>query len=247
MNARGRQFWHLVQWQLAEARHQRVVGVLAAVAVLGVAMASVLRSFNFGAAEPRFFAQVARAGLWGTGVMIAALVGPALVQGGVKAGSAAALFARGVSRWAWVAATIVALWTALAWLTLLVAAGLAALLVWHGHAGAWGAAALLARDLGALLVLANAAVLFSALFGQPTPASLATVGLALAAALAPIVERMAARSEGMERGFWTVLDWAVPNFAALVGAPGSAGLVWVSGYAAAYAVAAGLIFSRREL
>lgn len=247
MKRGSRQFWHVLQWQLAEARHQRVLWVLPGVAFAVVLSAVVLDSFNFGASEERFFTHVARGALHLAGVLMAALVGPALVQGGLRSGVAAAFFARGVSRRVWLAANLVAVWTVLAWLALLLGAALALVLGWHGHRGALAAGAILVGDLGVLLVLASAAVLFAALFNQATPAALATVGFALAALLAPIIERMAERSEGAGRVFWRLLDWLVPNFAGLAEAPWGVAVLGGLGYGAAWFVLAGVVFSRREL
>lgn len=248
MNSRVTRFWHLVQFQLAAALHQRVAWVLTGAALAVVLAGSALRAFNFGAAEPRFFASVAQMALFVTGTLLAAALGPALLGDGIRTRTAHLLFARGVRRAEWVAATIAALWLVLGWLVVLVTAALAWLLVRHGHGEWWKIAVRqLAGGAAAMLVVSAGAVFFGAIFERATAAAVATVALALAGQLAPIIARLEAGSRGLELWGWRVLDWLVPNFSALEHASAWAPLGYLCGYTAVYFAAAALVFSRREL
>lgn len=247
MSSHLRRLWHLVQFQLAEALHQRVAWILAGAAVGVVLAGSALRSFNFGAAEPRFFTSVAQLVLSLTGSLLAALLGPALLGHGLATRTALVLFARGVRRAEWVLSSLAALWLVLGWLVVLVAAALTWLLWRHGHGaqlpGAWRALA----PVGAAVLLVGAgAVLFAAIFERPVLAAAATLAWALAGQLAPLVARVAADSRGAEALAWRGLDALVPDFSALAGGGAGAG-IYIAGYAAVCAAAAMLAFSRREL
>lgn len=241
-------FWHLVQFQLAEALHERVAWVLSGAAVALVLAGSALRTFNFGAAEPRFFASVAEVVLLGTGTLLSAVLGPALLGRGIAARTAQLLFTRGVRRAEWVAATLAALWLVLGWLVVLLGAALAWLLVRHGHGAQVGAALRqVAGGTAGIFIVGAGAVFFGAVFERAPAAAAATGALALAGQLAPILARLAESSRGLEAAGWRVLDWLVPNFSALSGGGGEVALLYVIGYTAVYVAAAVLIFSRREL
>lgn len=247
MSGSGRRFWHLVQWQLAEARHQRVVWVLGAAALAVVISGGALTVFNFGGEEPRFLFSLARAALLTTGTLVAATVGPALVQGGLGSRVAHALFARGVRRWQWVAGSGLALGVVLAWLAVAVGAGLAALLAWRGHGAAGGLALALGGDLAALLIVGAAAAFFAAVFAQPVPASFATVATAVAMACAPVIGHMAKAATGPALLFWRGLDRVVPDAALLSGAPPAVAAAYAGGYMLLFLAAAAVVFSGREL
>ncbi len=245
---RARQFWHLVQWQLAEALHQRVLWLVAAAAVGLVLSVGVLREFNFGAAEARFFVSVGQVTLALGGAVVVALLGPALVAGGLMQRTAQLLLARGVRRSGWVVANLAALAVAVGWLVVLLALALAAMLALHGHAEAIRPALrVLAVGAGGLLVWAAAAVFFATVFERTTPAAAATLALALASQLAPVLQHLAGRADGGAGWVWRVLAWLVPNLGGLETAAGGTVVLLVAGYAAVFAGAAVIVFSRREI
>jgi ABC-type transport system involved in multi-copper enzyme maturation permease subunit len=243
MITRARRFWHLVQLQLAAAMHERVAWLLAGPAVALAASGAVLRSFNFGAAEPRFFTNLAHTGLLLAGVALAAVLAPTLLAGGGSRRTAAQLFTRRVTRGEWVLANFAVLWLVLGWLILLVTAVLLGLLARHGHAAAWSAAARTLAGSGATVLTVGAgAVLFAAIFDSVPAAAGATLALALTGQLAPVLVRM--RESGLA---WRLLDLVVPDFATFSAAPGGTVLAYALGYAAAFVAGAVLIFSHREL
>jgi ABC-type transport system involved in multi-copper enzyme maturation permease subunit len=245
---RARQFWHLVQWQLAEATHQRVLWLVAAAAVALVLSVGVLREFNFGAAEARFFVSVGQVTFALGGAVVVALVGPALVAGGLAQRTAHLLLARGVRRSAWVLANLAALAVAVGWLVVLLALALGAMLALHGHAEALPAALRgLGIGAGGVLVWAAAAVFFATVFERPTPASAATLAFALASQLAPVLAHLAARGEGWAGWGWRALAWLVPNLGGLETASGGGAALAVVGYVGVFAGAAVVVFSRREI
>ncbi|MBA4138840.1 MAG: hypothetical protein C0518_16165 [Opitutus sp.] len=240
--------WHLVQFQLAAAVHQRVAWVLSGAALAVVLAGAALRTFNFGAAESRFFVSVAEGVLVATGTLLAAVLGPALLGEGGATRTAPLFFSRGVRRSEWVGATLAAVWVVLGWLVVLLAGALTWLLVRHGHGSEVGAAwRQLAGGATGLVIVGAGAVLFAAVFERAAVATTATVALAVAGQLAPILKRLGATSTGAEALGWRALDWLVPNFSTMHTAPGQVALLYVVGYAAVYAVAAAVIFSRREL
>lgn len=244
MNARVRRFWHLVQLQLADALHQRVVWILAAAAAAVVFAAAVLRDLNFGGAEAHFFISAARVALGLTGTMFVALLAPTLLAPRL----APVLFARGVRRAEWVLANCAAVIVAVGWLVVVLGAVLAASLAWHGHGDAIvGGLRALASGAGPLVVLAAAAVFCATVFERLVPAAAATLALAVAGQLAPVIDHLRAQSGGVTGVLWRVLDWLVPNFEVAGGAPAAVAAIYVSGYAALYALAAVVVFARREL
>lgn len=245
---RARQFWQLVQWQLAEALHQRAPWLAGAAAVALVLSIGVLREFNFGAAEARFFVSIGQLTLLLAGTVTVALLGPALVGGGVTQRTAHVLFARGVRRADWVAANVAALAVVVGWLAVFLGAALAVMLARYGHGEAISPAMrAMAAGAGGLLVLAAAAVFFAAIFERPTPAAAATLGLALAAQLAPVLQHLAAHAQGAPAWGWRALAWIVPNLPGLETAPGAGAALAVAGYVVVFTAAAGIVFSRREL
>ncbi len=244
MKATARRFWHLVQLQLAEALHQRIVWLLAGAAVAVVLEAGVLRDLNFGGAEAHFFISAARVALGLTGSVLGALLGPTLLS----AGLAPVLFARGVRRAEWVGANLAAVVVALGWLVVVLGAALAASLAWHGHGEAIGPALrALARGGGPLIVLAAAAMFFASVFARLVPAAAATLALAVGGQIAPVLDHVRAQSGVVGGVFWRAVDWLVPNFEFAGRAAGGVAAAYVLGFAALYALAAVVVFSRREL
>ena len=245
---RARQFWHLVQWQLAEALHQRVWWLVAAAAVGLVLSVGVLREFNFGAAEARFFVSVGQVTLGFGGAVLTALLGPTLLTGGLAQRTAHVLFARGVRRSDWVLANFAALAVVVGWLVVMLAGALVAMLALHGHADAIRPALrTLAVSVGGLVVWAAAAVFFATVFERTTPAAAATVALALASQLAPVWQHLAGRVDSAMGWGWRALAWVVPNLGGLESAAGGTVAVLVVGYAAVFVGAAMIVFSRREI
>lgn len=244
MNATGRRFWHLVQLQLAEALHQRIMWILAGAAAAVVGAAAVLRDLNFGGGEAHFFLSAARVALGLTGTVLVALLGPTLLAPRL----APVLFARGVRRSEWVLANLAATVVAVGWLVVVLGIALAASLAWHGHGETIGAALrALARGAGGLLVLAGAAVFFASVFERVLPAAAATFALALAGHLAPVIDHLRAQGGGVAGVVWRGLDWLVPNFEFAGRASAGVAAVYVAGFAALYTAAAIVVFSRREL
>lgn len=244
MNASARRFWELVQLQLAEALHQKIVWVLAAAAAALVVAAAFLRDLNFGGAEAHFFISAARVALGLTGTVLVALLGPTLLSPRL----APVFLARGVRRSEWVLANFATAVIAVGWMAVLLGIALAASLAWHGHGEAIGAALrALARGTGALVVLAGAATFFASVFARLVPAVIATLALALAGQLAPVIDHWRAQSGSVAGVFWRVVDWAVPDFEFAGQASTGVAAAYVVGFAALYAVAAAVVFSRREL
>ena len=100
-NSIARRLWWLVQQALREVVHLRFVWVVGLAAMVMIAGVVVLREFNFGAEEERFFRDYAEAtlALWGT--VVAIMLNVSLVQGGVERGSLVMTFMRGVRRHEW--------------------------------------------------------------------------------------------------------------------------------------------------
>lgn len=244
MNAAVRRFWHLVQLQLAEVLHQRIVWILAGAAAAVVIAAAVLRDLNFGRGEAHFFLSAARVALGFTGTVLVALLGPTLLAPRF----APVLFARGVRRSEWVLANFAATVVAVGWLVVVLGVALAASLAWHGHGDAVdGALRALARGAGGLIMLAGAAVFFASVFERLIPGAAATFALALAAHLSPVIDHLRAHSGAAAGAVWRVLDWLVPNFEFAARASAGDAAVYVVSFAALYALAAIVVFLRREL
>jgi len=245
----ARRVWLLAQLALGEAVHLRLAWVLACAALALVAGISVLREFNFGLEEARFFEDVTEGTLMLFGTAQAILLVVTLVHGGLERGRAGLLFTRGVRRPEWLVACLVAVWVSLAWLALAAHVLLGLLLAWHGHAvsvaglAVTGGLAMLRLGLVACFALAMCAVSRS-----PLLAMTLALALTVTAQLAPVIAWAASHGRPAARVAWSVLDWMLPNFAALEAGPGVGGaLAYAADYAALYVALACLVFSRREL
>jgi len=244
---RGRHWWRVTLWALHAVGQGRGAWAVGAVVVALVGATGAAREFNFGEAEPRLLLDVGRGVLGLGGTLLALMLPVQLFSEGVQQRSVTLLFARGVGRGTW----LVALWTAagvvLGWLVLLGGGALAVVLIAAGHAVAGPAyVAALAALLAQLLVVAAAGLLAAVVCRGPVLALLLGVGYAGAAHLAPVLAFAAGRSAGWARAAWSLLGWIVPDFSALA-ARGGVGLVGAAGYATLALLAAGLVFSRREL
>lgn len=243
----ARQFWSLVQWQLAELLQQRVGWLLAGLSVALVGSLGTLREFNFGEGEARFFIGVTQVGLVGFGTLFVALLGANGVAQGMAQRTLPTLVARGIGRSAWLMATLAALWIVVGWLVVVLGGALAAMLVWHGHGAAVSEGV---RQLGTgaagLLVLGAAAVFFATVFVRPTAAATATVALSLAAQAAPVLDQAAARGGG-GAPLWRLVDWLVPDVVGLGAEPSWLGLAQGGGHAVVFALGAMIVFAKREL
>ncbi len=181
--------------------------------------------------------------LVGAGAVLAAWAAPALLHFGGAPGWPALLAARGVSRPRWLAATLVALSVAQAWLAAVVALAFAVVAARLGWGG-WGAAGqLLAAGSGPLAVVTAAALAAAAVFRRPLPAGAATLALVFAGHLAPGLDWVAARQEGAAAVVWRVLDGLVPNLAA---APNASVLATQGLHALWFAAVAAWIHVGRE-
>lgn len=244
---RGRHWWRVTLWASHALVQGRGAWAVGAVIVALVAATAAAREFNFGEAEPRLLLDVGR-GVLGLGGTLLALVLPVLLfrEGGQQR-AVTLLLARGVGRGTWLAALWTAAGVALAWLVLLGGAALAVVLTAAGHPVPWPEfGALLAALLAQLLVVAAVGLLAAVVCRGPALALMLGVGYATAAHLAPVLAVAAARGTGWARVAWSTLGWIVPDFSALA-ARGGAGLVGALAYAALALLAAGLVFSRREL
>ncbi len=248
MKASLRRTWRLWQWTLSQALHQRVAWALAAVAFGIVAGGSVLRVFNFGDEEPRFFLNLAQASLLGSGTLLAAVLGPLLFCEGLASRTTHLFLTRGARRGEIVSGAVLAMVTLLGWLVLLHAVALSFLMLSHGHgAGLSISLRLLAAGFGPLLIIGSMAVLMPILLHRPALATLGTLALTVAGQLAPVLQHMQTRSEGFVAWLWSGLAYVVPNFAIFETAPASIAALYAGGYAALYWALAVLCFARREI
>lgn len=240
--------WTLTQGALREAAHQRLAWVLGLIAGLFAAGGGVLLEFNFGAEEPRFIADYARGTLHLWGTALAVLLGGSLFFGALERRTLPLLLVRGVSRAEWLLSVLFAVWVALMWLTLLVAACLWVALLVRGQPVALAA---LLRALGpGVLQLYLVAVMMLAMCAVSRHLLLAvvlTLSLCLAAQLAPILDWARGHAAEPARAGWTALGAAVPDFQLLATAPPLRALLSAGGYGLLYFAAAVLAFSKREL
>lgn len=212
-----RRVWQTAQLLLREAWHLRLAWAAAGLAVALVALAALLRDLNFGAAETRFLVDAARAALGIGGVLLIALVGPALFFSGLASHVARLLFVRGVRRGEWLVAQWLVLLALCGALLAVCAASLALLLGGLGHQAAIAPAmALLARGVGPLVVLAGFSLLACAVARSSTLATLLLVAVAICAQLAPAL-RPLQRADGITAWFWRMADWLLPDFSVFSG------------------------------
>lgn len=243
---RARHWWRVTLWALRAVGHWRGAWAVGVVVVALVAATGAAREFNFGEEEPRFLRDVGLSVLGLGGTLLALLLPLMLCHDGLQQ-TATLLLARGVGRGTWLLALWSAAGVALAWLVLLGGGALAGVLTGTGHPVPWPEfGATLAALLAQLLVVAAAGLLFAVVCRGPALALMLGIGYAAAAHLAPVLAVAAARSTGWSRAAWNALGWIVPDFPALA-ARGGMGLALAAGYAALALLAAGLIFSRREL
>jgi ABC-type transport system involved in multi-copper enzyme maturation permease subunit len=239
----------LVQQALREVVHLRFVWVAGLATLVMIVGVVVLREFNFGAEEGRFFRDYAEATLvlWGT--VVAIMLNISMVQGGVERGSLVMTFMRGVRRHEWLLSRWLAVGVALAWLTLLGYVTLGILLARYGHdvpvheltvAGG--------RMFLRLALVASFALTACAAARGLLLASGLALGLTLAAQLTSILGWVGRQSGTAVHWGWQMLDWLVPSFQMLeAGTSAWHALIYAAGYASLYALLACAIFSRREI
>ncbi len=248
MSARLQRCWHLTQFLLAQALHQRVGWLLATVALAVLAGAGALRGFNLGTEEPRFFTQLALLSLLLSGAFVAAFVGPALFCEGLATRTIPTLLMHGARRSEVVIGLLIALWTLLGWLVLLHAGTLAGVLIAYGHAPELAPALrAVASGFGPLLIVGAGSILAAMLLGRAVLSTAATLALACAGQLAPVIAFAQVRSSGVAQMGWTALEWLVPNFAVFETASPWAAATYAVSYASLYGCAAAFFFARREL
>jgi ABC-type transport system involved in multi-copper enzyme maturation permease subunit len=239
----------LTRHALSEAAHLRLAWMLVLAALALVAGASVLREFNFGQEEARFFQDLTQGTLMLFGTAQAILLTVTLVLGGLERGLPGLLFTRGVRRAEWLVACLLATWVSLAWLSLAVHVVLGLLLAGHGHPVALaelfraGGAGLLRLGLVACFALAMCTVTRS-----PLLATTLSLALTFAAQLAPVIAWAGSHGRPAARPIWIGLERLLPNFATIEPGPGFAwSFVYATGYAVLYTALACLVFARREL
>lgn len=244
-----RRMWWLVQQALREVMHLRLAWIIGLAALVMIAGVAVLREFNFGAEEPRFFRDYAEAtlALWGT--VIAIILNVVMVQGGVDRGALVMTFVRGVPRHEWLFSRWLAVGVALAWLTLLGYLVLGIILAWHGHAVPVRELVMAGGRMFLRLALVSSFALMTCAVSRGfLMAGGLALGLTLAAQLASILD-WAGRHSGTTAAWgWRLLDWLVPAFQVLdAGTHAIHALIYAGGYAAFYVALACMIFSRREI
>jgi hypothetical protein len=247
MTGQTQRILHLVRWQLDEARSQRVLWILSGVALAVALSGPMLRSFHFGADEPRFHAGIALLALWGAGTLLPALLAPLLVGQAGESRLLHCLRARGVGNGEWVLAVFAVIAAVQGWLILLVGAATTTNLMRHGQ----GSAVLtvctqIAAQSGGLLVLAAMAVLLAAIFRRATAASGATVAFGLSMQMEPLFGRMAGATKGFTSMFWRGLDLLVPGATVVDGAGGLWATLGATGYCLVYLGLATAIHAQRE-
>ena len=247
MTGQPQRFQHLLRWQLEEAREQRVLWILTGVALAVVLSGPMLRSFHFGADEPRFHAGVALLALWGAGTLLPALLAPVLVGLSGESRILHCLRARGVGNGEWVVGAFTVLAVVQGWLLLLIGAVSSANLVRLGQVGAIGPLWVrLTAQAGGLLVVCALAVMLSAIFRRATGASAAVAALGLAMQFEPLFDRMAGASTGIAALAWKGLDLVLPGAATLDGSGGIAAVGGAVGYCFVYLGMAAAIHEERE-
>lgn len=238
----------LTQSALREAAHLRLAWVLCLVAGLFAAGGGVLLDFNFGAEEPRFIADYARGTLHLWGTVLAVLLGGSLYFGALERRTLPLLLVRGVARGEWLTSQLLAVWVALMWLTLTIAVCLWGGLRWHGQSVELF---LVLRALGPgvwqLYLVATMTLAMCTLSRHLFLATVLSLGLALAAQLAPLIDWAQQHTNGAGRFGWMLLGVLLPDFPRLETLPPVRALLSAGSYAAAYFGGAVLAFSRREL
>lgn len=239
--------WLTTQVLQRELLHQRAGWVILLLSGGLVLLGGMLRSFHFGPEEPRFILGAAEFSLrWG-GVLLLGQMAVALMRGGVASGLAGLFLTRGLSRLEWLAAVWLALLAAMGALVATCAGGLAATLVAAGHAAAVPAAlAQLALGAGPLVIVSAAALVGATLARSGTLAVFLTLGVALAAQLAPIIRLALERSEGFARVGWRLMDFLVPDFSIFVVGAGPGLAAYAAAYAGCYFAAAAWLIHRRD-
>lgn len=243
-----RRIWILAQGALREAVHLRLAWVLCLVAGLFAAGGGVLLDFNFGAEEARFIADYARGTLHLWGTALAVLLGGSLYFGALERRTLPLLLVRGVTRGEWLTAQLLAVWVALMWLTLTVAVCL-----WAGLRGRGQPVELaavlraLGPGVGQLCLVAAMMLAMCTLSRHLLLAAVLSLGLALAAQLAPIIDWARQHADGAGRLGWMLLGALLPDFARLETLPPARALLSAGSHVAVYFGGAVLVFSRREL
>lgn len=247
---RLRRFWRLTQQALGEALRLRSGWVLIAV-VFAVTLGSLgLGELNFGGDEGRFIVSLAFGALHVAGTFLAVVLPVALVSAGLDGGTLALVLVRGVTRAEWLLARLLAVVIVVTWLALLVGLLLVVLLHLRGLEPEVTALMRAGALAGARLAVVAGLALLAAVLARQAWAALALAGgLVLAAQLADVAAWMFARSGDGLAVVGRVLVAGVPHLAKLgpeTTAPGLA-LAYAAGWTALLALAAAVIFSRREL
>lgn len=243
-----RQFWGLAQLSLAVALRLRVAWLLLLAAFALAVGGAVLREFHFGSAEARFLTDYVCALFGSAGALVAALVGPALFQEGLRSGTTVVLLMHGARPGALVAAQVLAVVVLLGWLLVLCALALAVLMAWVGHPETITAGLhALARGAGGAVLLAAAGVCFATLARSAVLASTLTLALGVAGHLAPMISHAQAQASAGGHLLWMVLGWLVPDLSLFGVAPAGRAFVYAGAYAAVYVGLASWSMARREL
>jgi ABC-type transport system involved in multi-copper enzyme maturation permease subunit len=243
-----RRIWVLTQSALQEAAHLRLAWVLGLVAGLFAAGGGVLLDFNFGGEEPRFIADYARGTLHLWGTVLAIMLGGSLYFGALERRTLPLLLVRGVARGEWLTSQLLAVWVALMWLTLAIAICLWGGLRWHGQPVELAAVLrALGPGVGQLYLVATIMLAMCTISRHLFLAAVLSLGLALAAQLAPIIDWARQHTDGVGRFGWILLGVLLPDFPRLETLSPVRALVSVGSYVAVYFGGAILAFSRREL